>query len=321
MVSLLKKLHADRNGTGQKPHVVVLHVGTNDLDESVLHKDLQNFEQLISLAKETFPSAKIIINSILPRSDFKILNEKGIILNMHLAKLCKKVGCIFIDLTENFPPELFSCDGLHLNHYGIRRLADVITDVTTSLLIRVIPGSRTSSTNRFVPKELQLLVRKKKRKKEPISKPQSSPSSGPPSPSTPETQLKENATRKHPRQPSGKKRSAAVDSDGFQQVGCKFTCPSVDPYSLPVFQPMCLPMQVMVYHHKLHVMSSSCVRPPQQPTPYIQRKKAGVKKRRRMAQARKKRKKKNRKVLAAWPCGKPSSMSFKYSKDNQPLQG
>ena len=76
-----------------QPHVIVLHVGTNDLDCSVLHRDIQNYEQMIRLAHDRFPKATILLNSILPRFDDEVLSHKGHIVNIHLAQLCKKLNC------------------------------------------------------------------------------------------------------------------------------------------------------------------------------------------------------------------------------------
>ena len=59
------------------PHVIDLHVGTNDLDCSVLHRDIKNYEQMIRLPHDRFPKATILLNSILPRFDDEVLSHKG----------------------------------------------------------------------------------------------------------------------------------------------------------------------------------------------------------------------------------------------------
>ena len=48
----------------RKTHVVIFHIGTNDLENSVLHQDLKNFKQLIIVAKDRFPEAQIFVSAI-----------------------------------------------------------------------------------------------------------------------------------------------------------------------------------------------------------------------------------------------------------------
>ncbi len=57
------------------PHTVIFHVGTNDLNCSVFHRDVKNFNLLIQVAKEKYPQSKIFMNAILPRHDDDSLNS------------------------------------------------------------------------------------------------------------------------------------------------------------------------------------------------------------------------------------------------------
>ena len=86
----------------RKTHVVIFHIGTNDLENSVLHQDLKNFKQLIIVARHRFPEAQIFVSAILPRHDFDELNYRVQILNLHLAKLCKQLKFGSVDYTDHF---------------------------------------------------------------------------------------------------------------------------------------------------------------------------------------------------------------------------
>lgn len=143
------------------PHVVVLHVGTNDLWAEFLDPFLCKFDSLLKSTQEKYPAAKIVVSGLLPRHDFIDLNEKVRVYNIHLAKLCKHFNnCKFVDVSEDVDRrKFFARDGLHLNFEGNERFASVLQSAVESMIVRVIPGAPGKP---FIPPELlQLTVKKK----------------------------------------------------------------------------------------------------------------------------------------------------------------
>ena len=143
----------------EQPHVVMLHVGTNDLCRSVLHSYINYCEHMIHLAREKFLVAKLVISAILPRHDDTDLNGLGQVFNIHVSILCKKLNVRFVNFCEHCESNsLFAFDGLHLNYEGSAKFAQTITDEATSLLVRTIPGSAPHVAKPKCPKELTILV-------------------------------------------------------------------------------------------------------------------------------------------------------------------
>ncbi|XP_035686642.1 uncharacterized protein LOC118422901 [Branchiostoma floridae] len=102
-----------------EPDVVFVHVGTNDLPmHRPLSRTVDDFSSLISVAKSRFPSASIIISSILPRFDSEFLNERRFELNSLLFHLCTRQGVFFLDNGNQARRVMFACDALHLSRAG-----------------------------------------------------------------------------------------------------------------------------------------------------------------------------------------------------------
>lgn len=72
MIKTLRNFEIQTN----TPHIVIFYVGTNDLNCSVFHRDVKNFDLLIRVAKEKYPQSKNFINAILPRHDFCLGNVR-----------------------------------------------------------------------------------------------------------------------------------------------------------------------------------------------------------------------------------------------------
>ncbi|XP_066268290.1 uncharacterized protein [Branchiostoma lanceolatum] len=92
-----------------------------------LSRTVEDFSSLISVAKSRFPSASIIISSILPRFDSEFLNERRFQLNSLLVHLCSRQGVLFFDNGNQAHRAMFAIDGLHLSWKGNVTFADYLS--------------------------------------------------------------------------------------------------------------------------------------------------------------------------------------------------
>ncbi|XP_078594455.1 uncharacterized protein LOC144872270 [Branchiostoma floridae x Branchiostoma japonicum] len=102
-----------------EPDLVFLHAGTNCLPmHRPLSRTLDDFSYLISVTKSRFPSASVVISSILPRFDSEVYDRRRSELNFHLLRLCSRQGVFFLDNGSRARRAMFSVDGLHLSRAG-----------------------------------------------------------------------------------------------------------------------------------------------------------------------------------------------------------
>ena len=100
----------------KKPNLIIIHSGTNDIQNSV--NTLQKIRKVISSIKEhdTDDNIKIALSSIIHRSDHDFedkINET----NRKLENLCKGKGMIFIN-NSNIDSTCLNRSKLHLNKSG-----------------------------------------------------------------------------------------------------------------------------------------------------------------------------------------------------------
>lgn len=99
---------------------IVVHVGTNNLRSGLWEREAPDYITLITTLRELFRRAKIIFSAILPRWDSDELYDKSLYFNNQLEQLCAKLGCGYIDISNDVL-ELdngFCHDGLHLSALG-----------------------------------------------------------------------------------------------------------------------------------------------------------------------------------------------------------
>ncbi|XP_035679988.1 collagen alpha-2(I) chain-like [Branchiostoma floridae] len=102
-----------------EPDLVFLHAGTNCLPmHRPLSRTLDDFSYLISVTKSRFPSASVVISSILPRFDSEVYDRRRSELNSHLLRLCSSQGVFLLDNGSRARRAMFSVDGLHLSRAG-----------------------------------------------------------------------------------------------------------------------------------------------------------------------------------------------------------
>ena len=102
----------------RSPDIIVVHVGTNDLERGFFHSNIEQYRQLLVSVRELFPLAKVVVDGILPRYDSESLDTSRIYHNIGLGTLCAKVGCHFIDFSGDFDEWAYARDGLHLGWDG-----------------------------------------------------------------------------------------------------------------------------------------------------------------------------------------------------------
>ncbi|PIK40491.1 hypothetical protein BSL78_22652 [Apostichopus japonicus] len=98
--------------------VVVVQVGTNNVQKESQNIIQSRYHELMCRLAST--RAKVVICSLLPRFDNKVLSEKIVTLNGLLYSLCADFGFTFVDMWSSFQGrrDLFARDGLHLANTG-----------------------------------------------------------------------------------------------------------------------------------------------------------------------------------------------------------
>ena len=110
--------------------VIVLHVGTNDLQGNGIEEIVLKYLRLLELVKDLNNSVRVGVSSVLPKPcETPEENNRIILLNRELKKLCgsKKVHFIpsyrpFVGKKQYINEEFYAKDKLHLNHRGSVRL-------------------------------------------------------------------------------------------------------------------------------------------------------------------------------------------------------
>jgi lysophospholipase L1-like esterase len=125
---LLERLDESLSGP---PATVVIMIGTNDLNIGVPHAQIvRNVSLILEHIVVKAPEARIIVQSILPRTDrYHFLVTP---LNNALSRLCTEQRVVFIDHTEHFSgtdsmlDPAWHFDGVHLNGCGHQRLVELL---------------------------------------------------------------------------------------------------------------------------------------------------------------------------------------------------
>lgn len=103
--------------TGRQPGHVIIHVGTNSLDQEVPTTIIQ-MDELIHEARRNFPESKILISSIIWRGDNVDLNYKSYSINLFLAHKAKKTSWLDLIDNDNLTERFLGRDKLHMNNAG-----------------------------------------------------------------------------------------------------------------------------------------------------------------------------------------------------------
>ena len=151
----LIKLAEDETSAMRQAQTVVLHVGTNNVSDADQSESIaDDMKDLADTIHNINKDAKIIVSSILPRRNDKLVNQAIEKTNESLKNACEEKGYHFLDNTESFmkdnkPNTALYKDNLHLNPRGGRTLGENIKQKIQHILnIQVNDGERDNSNSR-----------------------------------------------------------------------------------------------------------------------------------------------------------------------------
>ena len=101
------------------PDVIILHVGTNDLDKRDENSIVENIKKIKNEIVSTSPNTKVLVSLIISRYDDDNLNDKGVLVN---DKLMQELPRSEIN-NSNLDRQCVGLKGLHLNRLGNKQLA------------------------------------------------------------------------------------------------------------------------------------------------------------------------------------------------------
>ena len=116
-------LHYVKPVAHKKPEIIILHCGTNDLQHEI--NTINNIKQIDDYVKSKSPDTKLVISSVVLRSDKKELSQKVNTLNSRLTKFAKNNKLDLVD-HSNINESCLNRSKLHLNKKGDSYLANNI---------------------------------------------------------------------------------------------------------------------------------------------------------------------------------------------------
>jgi hypothetical protein len=132
---------------------VVLHVGTNNISDSECNEHIvDEFKDTISTIQSYNAGVKIIVSSIIPRINDRLMNERIHDANRDLREMCEEQGHHFLDNDISFwnrrwaNPSLYR-DNIHLNPKGGKLLGTSIRAAIDSVLGLKSPDMNTYFDN------------------------------------------------------------------------------------------------------------------------------------------------------------------------------
>lgn len=117
------------------PHIILIMTGTNNL----LMEDYNYIEvirQIVVYLSHCYPTAEIIINSLLPLQIPWLNKEEMKRINGDIAALSLQSGCCFLDMFSKFNSRngVFQADGVHCTEAGYNLWARSILEYIAFLL-------------------------------------------------------------------------------------------------------------------------------------------------------------------------------------------
>ena len=141
-IDLKKRL--DVSALDIKPSVIVLMIGTNDINWGrSVNAILETYEEILKELKLNIPELKLYIMSVIPQNKdlesytpFNVDNHLSKIkeLNTKLVELALIYNATYVDLypllldSEGYLDKKYSNDGLHLNHEGFVVWSNLLTE-------------------------------------------------------------------------------------------------------------------------------------------------------------------------------------------------
>ena len=102
------------------PDVIILHVGTNELDKRDEDSIVENIKKIKNEIVSVSPKTKVLVSLIIGRYDDGNLNDKGVLVN---DKLMRELPRSDIIDNSNLDRQCVGLKGLHLNRLGNKHLA------------------------------------------------------------------------------------------------------------------------------------------------------------------------------------------------------
>ena len=107
--------------------VVVLHVGTNDVDRVRSEELVARFRSMLEKVRES--GRRCVVSGILPRCQVGSgWHSRAIGVNERVRKMCEKMGMFFMDEWCEFygRKDLFAMDGVHLSRKGVKMMSECL---------------------------------------------------------------------------------------------------------------------------------------------------------------------------------------------------
>lgn len=129
-----------------RPSHLIIHVGTNDIERSSLDSCLTQFETMVEIASQKYPSSKVLISSLLKRRD--ATDQRRSDLNSKLGTVCAPYPNVHLVNNENIPE-----DYLHDNkHLKRRKIGALVTNLKDVIFNRLrLPRKSIGSTDKLIP--------------------------------------------------------------------------------------------------------------------------------------------------------------------------
>ena len=105
------------------PDHVILHVDTNDLSSKKCSMKIAK-SSIILTCRLKNEIHGVSVSTIILRTDDKILNERGVQVNLHLKELSKENNIFLIDNSRKIKAQYLNKGKLHLTKYGSRVLSN-----------------------------------------------------------------------------------------------------------------------------------------------------------------------------------------------------
>ena len=147
-------VHISKNEPDQlrRLDAVVLHVGTNNVsDGDRSEKIVNDFKSTISVIKSVNPKVKIVISSLIPRRNDKLVNNHIRETNASLQSMCQRDNFSFVNhdsrfFYQNTPDKSLFRDNIHLNAKGGKVLGENLRNAVDKVL-NLQPATKSTDPN------------------------------------------------------------------------------------------------------------------------------------------------------------------------------
>lgn len=119
------------------PSAVLIMTGTNDI-LAERYSFIDTIRQIIVQISKYFPTAEILITSILPMKLPFLAEDTIPLINSQIEEVSIQTGCCYLDLHKKFAQaqdlELFQDDGVHLTRRGYELWTRILLEHVSLLL-------------------------------------------------------------------------------------------------------------------------------------------------------------------------------------------